>query len=412
MERIFSCPGMQLRLARRWLPRVLVVTASVLFVVPATAGPWYIDPYVDIGIGYNDNPFLATEDEISTGVSPDGQPYGTFGGHLELATESPSLRSALILEALARRYQDDEFLDSEYLLAAIELDKTGQTTDFGLQMGVSEDATLESELTDTGRFEVDVNRRNLYIRPSVTYRFSELWATDLTLGYEKVEFDDNGSDLTDFEQYGAVFRISRVLTQRTLATLDLDYLYYEPLSTPGEGEVIEDQSYRILLGAEHQLTERSRITWSVGPDYRDTLFTDIGRISDEDISYRAGYTFEDNPNLTSLEIYSLEEGSADGSLVRAQGLSFQFARRISSLTLLGLGVILEKRNPVRGDIEERDYFEFNPRMEWAVTRNLSTILNLYYREQDLSATSELPAQNSDQFNALLELRYTWDRKYF
>ncbi len=381
----------------------------------AQAAPWYLDTYVDAGIGYNDNPEFAESEEIDSGDAPDAQAYGTVGGRMELGTESATSRNALVLAAIARRYQDDETLDSEYLHAGFISGRSGQSTDFSLELGATEDSTLESELTDTGRFDENVARRELYLRPSFERRLSTRTTATLGFGYSKVEFDDNDDELIDYDEFTTDLGFSHQLTERTSGTLDIVWLEYQPedVTALTDTAVTRDRSLQLLLGAEHRLTQRSRLSWSLGPDFRETEFADErDPDSTDNFVYNVAYAFEDGPNTAGVEVYSTEVSSADGGLELVEGLRVRFARAVSPLTSIGLSVNLERSDPVRGELGVRDYLEVNPWVEWDMSRHLSMRFNLYLREQEFSETPFFPAESSDQNVALLELRYTWDRRQF
>lgn len=377
----------------------------------AMSDPWYVEPSMVVGAGYNDNPEFALDDAAADAA--EGQEFLTLGAAVVLGSSSPTGDVGIALEGQVRRYDDDS-LESESWQAQFQLEESGQTTGFQLDAGASEESTLESGFADFTELSADVNRQTLFFRPSLTHRLNERWAMEAGLGYSDVSFSSDlpDTDFTDYEETSASVGVDYQLSQRTTINLSLDHLRFQPQQTPEPGEISRDVSLQFLLGADHRLSERTTLSWSLGPDFRKTTIVGEEEVSNDGSVFQLGLSVEDQANAFSAEIYRREESAATGSLLEVEGLTLSFSRRFSPLTTVSVSATAEHADPNLEGLPQQDRVEFTASLARELSRNFTLGLDLFHRELEIDPTVDSPAGSGNQSGILLELNYRWNRRTF
>jgi len=388
----------------------------------------FVDTALTAGLGYDDNPRLETEDELaepetgSDAISPSAvdQTFGLVGFGITLGSDTPNSQRAAVLDASLRRYDDDS-LDSESYSLVFNGNKEGLRRDYRVETGAVQDSTLETELSDTGRLDTNLDRRTLFLRPGMSLRVSETWDLDLDAGYSQVRFSENTDDLVEYDEFTAGVDLGYQLTQRFTLTAGIDLILFRPIGEIALGEIEEDDSLRFLLGVEYRLSERSLLGFSVGPAFQESLVaggidatgeqTAPRKISNDGLTYELAYTYEGLRSGASIGISQAQESSALGGLSEARSVTVATSYNWNERSTARLAMRYTERDAVFADDGDREYFEINPSLDWEATQNLTYSLNYYYRRDREAAAAGVAARSADSNSIVLELRYEFGRKF-
>ena len=129
----------------------LCSASAVLCARQASAADWQVAPSMFVGTSYADNPRMLTDQGTATSGA-----IGEFKASLQRRTE----RSELTLRPrfTAARYSDDESLDSDDQFVNAAYRWIGERSEWNMDLGLTRDTTLTSELGSTGL--VESNRRH------------------------------------------------------------------------------------------------------------------------------------------------------------------------------------------------------------------------------------------------------------
>ena len=410
--------------------RLITVALSLLFISSASARPWYIEPQLELSAGYDDNPGLETvsisdsETDSSIDTSSlisDGGPLAYIGGEIRLGSETESDLIAFDFAALARRYNNAPELDSEYLLASALYQKTSLRHDYGFEVGATKDSTLETELLDTGRFNQDVDRQEIFIRPTLTSRFSQLWMGDFELGYSDISYDErtnsDGSSLfVDYEDVSGSAQIDRILSDRLQVFGLAEFLLYRPTEVVGLIGVERDDFAGIQLGFEYDINELLLFTISAGRGYTKTDLAEVEEtIKHNSPIYNASMEYAGERTGFAFDYSRTFESSGGGSLTLTETFSFSLSRPETFGGLLSFPISYIVRDPERAEsvgieAETRDYFELAPRISWDLTQQLTISAEIRYRDQELGTTSSDLTSHVTSTAAILGLNYDFGQK--
>lgn len=368
----------------------LCAAGAALCAQQASAAEWQVAPAASVGSSYADNPRLLSEG----GTSSSGA-IGELNASLRRLTE----RSALTLRPRLRssRYSDDEKLGSDDQFVNAGYRWLGVRSDWNMELGLTRDTTLTSELGSTGL--VQSNRRHEAASFSVAPRV--MFTERVSGGVQMFVVDNRYIDaaftgLVDY-RYTMLSLFSTVLLSDTGSAFSVTAQGGE-LSTDGfRGSDTRDGTLR--LGWSFQPWQLWTAALSAGPS---TVETDAGSDS--------GFVF-DGELKRHGERWSLtanagrsQSPTGRGVLTRRDEVKLTFNRSITERLSTNLGTrwvrsedLLSQRG--RNDKYQVDYGSVDIGASWRVSRDWSLSLQLSANTQD----NELAAERADGHRASLSM---------
>ncbi len=237
--------------------RIGTVLIALAIVVPAarvSADEWSIEPTLQLGSQFNDNPRLLQ--------SPDKDAYAAVvDASAQLAWRSQAAELAARPAVHVAQYSSYDQLnstDGSLVLAYTQATEYGQ---FGVNAHVSLDHTLSSELETTGIVEANRRRLNYRIAMTTQKRLSER----LTMGSEiAFEASDFAADplrlLVDYRYASLSAYAEQVLDERTRMTMTAS-----AGGVRGAQIVTESNDYTLRIGLSRNWDERWTSSLSIGP---------------------------------------------------------------------------------------------------------------------------------------------------
>ena len=393
----------------------------------AVARPWFIEPVVLFSAGYEDNPFLiADEEEIAIDGDSEiedtgSQSFGEIGGRIRLGTELESDLIAFDAAAFARRY-DDSILDTERFFASFLYNNLGLVHDWGFETGYVERTSISSFIADPtgtigfdefGRFRGDRDIQEIYIRPSLTSRFSTNLLGEGTFRYRDVTFDEPIDTTTDYEDFQLNYQLRQTVSERTSVSGLVNVLLYrptEPVTTLGE--IDEEDVTDVQIGFDYIAAENLTLFLSAGAGYRETTLLGlegVSRFTDTIPTYNASVNYTGLRNTFSFIYNRGFESIGGGGLSERERFSFVYSRAETLGGELGLDAYLLKRDSTPLE-PERDLFYISPRILWDINANLSLSFRIQYRQDEIFDDADNSINDADSTAYLIGVTYDWGRR--
>lgn len=368
----------------------LCAAGAALCSQQTAAAEWRVEPSAYLGTSYADNPRLRADGGTSTAGT-----VGEAQARLKRLTE----RSELTLHPrlVSSRYSDDETLDSDDRFLSASYRWLGVRSKWNMELGLTQDTTLTSELGSTGL--VESNRRHeaatFSIAPEVmfTERVSggvQMYVLDSR--YHEAEL----TGLVDY-RYSALSLFSTVVTTDAGSAVTIT-AQGGKLTTEGFlGAETRDASMR--LGWNFQPWLLWTVSLSAGPSLVEKdAGSDTGFVLDGEIQ-RQG----DRWSLTASAGRS-QSPTGRGVLTRRDEAKVSFNRSITERLGASIGaryVSSEDLLPLPGRVTtyQADYAQLNIAAHWRLARDWSLSLQLSGNTQDY----DLATERADGYRASLNV---------
>ncbi|MDY6947467.1 MAG: hypothetical protein SXG53_17290 [Pseudomonadota bacterium] len=356
----------------------------------AAAAEWQVVPSAYAGTSYADNPRLLVDGGSSTSGT-----VGELKAGLKRLTERSEL--SLLPRLVSSRYSDDATLDSDNQYVTAGYRWLGERSDWNMELGLTRDTTLTSELGSTGL--VQSNRRheaaNLMVSPKVMF-------TERVSGGVQMYLVDNRyvdaafTGLVDY-RYTALSVYSTVMLTDAGSALTVTAQGGE-LSTDGiRGSETRDATLK--LGWSFQPWLLWTTSLSAGPSMVETeAGSDSGFVIDSEIK-RLGERWSLTANLGRSQA-----PTGRGVLTRRDEMKLTFRRSLTERLSADIGahwVRSEDLLPVPGSSQtyEIDYARLNIGANWRVSRDCSLSLQLAGNTQNY----ELAVERANGYRASLSI---------
>lgn len=297
----------------------------------ATAARWQLAPAANLQIGYDDNP-----QSQSTGA--EGSFLTTLNASLRALRSTEASVLGLGVGVTHNRYLDAADLDNTGGYANLDLGYRLERHRFGLGLGFMTQSTLYAQGPESRLSQVNRRQQTLTLSPSWGFQMSERNSLDLAINLQDITFDDDGSDFgpeggrlastRDYRTGRVDLGVNHRLTERLSLTGTLGYDRYESRDITNEYD-----SYRLLAGANYQLSEVSYIAAQAGVRYTEQTVEDpfTGRTLTEDssgpsfsLSYARSFERGGGFNLVALrELTPTGEGDVTDTTGLTANLSLQ-----------------------------------------------------------------------------------------
>ena len=245
--RSFNIPSLSLTL-------MLALSQSV------QAAQWSVEPKVSLTSGYNDNIRLTTADHgsvwettltpaVKFGVSKETQ--GLFGN---ASVSIHRFYGGSGTDSSSRLNREDYHLniDSYHRI---------ERNNFGVQLNITQDSTLQTELDQTGQVITDrATRRSFALGPNWTRTLDEM--TQLNLGYRvnRVNYSNEigANNLIGYDNNSASASLVRNLTPLTQGTISGSISRYKPETG------LNSDTYALQAGITRKHSETLSTSWLAG----------------------------------------------------------------------------------------------------------------------------------------------------
>ena len=248
----------------------IVYTPSLLLVLlvglslPVFAAQWSVEPRISARSGYNDNVRLTTADHDSVWEA-DVTPAVKFG----VSTENQGLFGNA--DVSIRRFyggsgaNSSNLLDREDYHFKVNSYQRTERNNFGANIDITQDSTLETELDQTGQVISDrATRLSTVLNPSWTRLIDEKTRLELEYRFNRVEYSDEvgQNNLVNYDYNTVSASLVRSFTERTQGTLSTSASRYKPETG------LNSDTYAIQAGLTRQHSETLSTSWLAG--WRET----------------------------------------------------------------------------------------------------------------------------------------------
>ncbi|MFQ5644761.1 MAG: hypothetical protein ACE5FQ_13845 [Thiogranum sp.] len=399
----------------RAMIRKLVILIPLLNAGVIHSAEWKIDPAIQFEAGYNDNVRLSIDDKVSS-TQASLSPSAVF------SVETPRSRLDGNLRFDFRRYEESSNLDENNVRFNVNSFRRMERSQIGLNMGITKDTTLDSQLEDTGLVLGRVKRVRLNGGPNWAYNIDERTQASLSYNYSDVQYKNaGGTGLVDFRIHSAQTSLQRILNERITASTTLSY------SQTDNDNDAESKNINLQGGASYRFSETLSASLFVGMRRTKTDFsqnslipifsgdTVIGFIPlTQDVSNSSsGYTFSSSIDKsflrgkTGITASQNISNSTNGAPVQVTRLGWDNQYRFTETLTTSLSAEYyssETENSVNTNLN-RDYYVIRPGVAWKFRKFWRISGHYRYRKQTFNNTGDAATQNV----AYLTLTYDWPR---
>jgi hypothetical protein len=408
-----------------WLMRITYIPRLSLILLLALshsvqAAEWSVEPRISARSGYNDNIRLTTASHDSVWEA-DVTPAVKFG----VSRENQGLFGNA--DVSIRRfyggsgYNSSSLLDREDYHFKVNSYQQTERNNFGANIEVTRDSTLDSELIQTGQVIPNrATRMSTILNPSWTRTINEQTRLDLDYQFNRVEYSDEvgQSNLVNYDYNSVSASLLHQFTPLTQGTLSTSFSRYLPETN------LNSDTYSIQAGLTRNHTETLSTSWLAGwrETKSDTLVPTlecflIGTYPNCPIGIiQTGTTKDEVKNNGSVYAASitktLERGSLGASLTRmatpsGQGelldttrLALTGEHRFTELLRANLTAEYYKRDTIvnasgtgNPETNNRNYFRIRPSITWQWQRQW-LLTGEYQYAQDENTNGDTATQNA------------------
>ena len=401
----------------------LLLTMLLASSLPGQAAQWSVEPTVSLRSGYNDNIRLTTADHDSVwettltpavkfGVSKETQ--GLFGNasasiHRFYGGSGENSSSRLNRE--------------DYHLNVDSYQRT-ERNEFGANLNIIQDSTLQTELDQTGQVISDrATRLSMALGPSWTRSLDE--KTQLNLGYQfnRVDYSNEigANNLINYDYNTASASLTRSFTPLTQGTISTSFNRYEPETG------LNSDTYAIQAGLARQHSETLSTSWLAGwrQTKSDTLNptgfcvgakpgagfpkctggfpvqtgTDTDEVNNTGATYTASMTKTLERGSLGASLTRIATPSGDGQLLDTTRLGLTGEHRFSETLRSNLTGSYYKRSTIvnasggKPDSEDRNFFRIGASITWQWQREWLLSGEYSYAESD-NTNGDTATQNA------------------
>jgi hypothetical protein len=385
------------------------------------AAEWSVEPSVSLRGEYNDNILLIT--------GPHSSVWGvTFSPEVKFSRKSETLETTGGLKLNFNRYTGDEAegLDSEDVFLTFLSSYRAERNILGLNVNVTRDSTLQSELSETGIVQARRQRNQLIINPSWSRTLTETSLIKLEYINRGVDYDDTtGTSLIDYRDQAAAVTLQYELSARTILNLSA---YYDEFETDPAN--FKATTYGIQGGVKHRFSETlqgelslgtrkteseiaSQALVCTGPILFGLCFGQVTTVRSAREESSSGYTL--NAILEKRLETAVVSGRLSreinptgvGSLVETDALSASWTNDLSPTLKASVAASAYKARYTEADLSGSDsqYYTVEPRLSWRVTERWTLDGGYSYSRVKYDAVSETATANI--VYALLS--YSWPK---
>jgi hypothetical protein len=353
----------------------LAMAAAVCLSSGLHAAEWQIDPYAKATTQFDDN-IRSTSDN----------PEDSFVGILELgamfSNESEIVKTTLSPRIRSSSYSSDSDLNNNAQLLDFSTRSVGERSTPSLDINLSRDSSLTSELEGAaGNVSVNKRRTRWSVMPAWSYKLTGQDALDISLQVESTSFDDvDAESLFDYD-----YQIAALAYVRSLSEIkDFTARLYQKQYAADEIES-ESDTMGIELGLSNKFTERTVGSLFLGGQATDSEI-DQKKESNSGFTVRAVIDHETEVNKASVSLSRAVEPTSMGDVRNEDALRASWVSRVNVKLEWGLDALLQQNERVSeaGDFADQNFYFVEPKLMWNLTQEwkLTGIYRVSLREFD------------------------------
>jgi|GEM_PF-628995 len=372
------------------LPIVLAGAATL-----SSAGNWVADYSLDADIAYDDNFFMADEEQDTWvySVKPE----------VSMIYVSPVAKSQLDARLAFKRYSDFDQFDSEDPAFDWKNSYKTQRSNWSFNTGYSENSQRDAAEQDVGIFDSNTIVKTIYIDPGVDIELTEKDELGISLHYNRRDYDANDFSDNDTQTIGLNWRhhLNEVLTTTAMVSAS-NYSADRVAISANETDYIQT-----TVGFIYQYSEAMTIDGSAG--YFET---------DAEARFLAGPILlisetESNGTLLNLGLhydtendtfsFNLSRGlypSSQGEVEERDSVGVGYEHQFSGRSSTGISIAWYDTGALS---EERESVTVSPFYSYRLTEKLQLKTTYIFRRFDRQTT--LNEVDSNRVN--LGLRYSF-----
>ena len=392
--------------------------------LPVLAAEWSVEPRISARSGYNDNVRLTTADHDSVWEA-DVTPAVKFG----VSTENQGLFGNA--DVSIRRFyggsgaNSSSLLDREDYHIKVNSYQHTERNNFGADIDITQDSTLDTELTQTGQvIENRATRLSTVLNPSWTRLIDEKTRLQLEYRFNRVEYSDEvgQNNLVNYDYNTVSASLIRSFTERTQGTLSTSASRYKPETG------LNSDTYALQAGLTRQHSETLSTSWLAGwrETKSDTLSptgfcvgadsgagfpkctggfpvqtgTDTDETNNTGATYAASITKTLERGSLGASLTRIATPSGEGELLDTTRLALTGEHRFTELLRSNLTVEYYNRDTIVNasgtgstDTNTRNFFRIRPSITWQWQRELLLAGEYQYSESE-DTNGDTATQNS------------------
>ena len=392
--------------------------------LPVLAAEWSVEPRISARSGYNDNVRLTTADHDSVWEA-DVTPAVKFG----VSTENQGLFGNA--DVSIRRFyggsgaNSSSLLDREDYHFKVNSYQRTERNNFGADIDITQDSTLDTELTQTGQvIENRATRLSTVLNPSWTRLIDEKTRLQLEYRFNRVEYSDEvgQNNLVNYDYNTVSASLIRNFTERTQGTLSTSASRYKPETG------LNSDTYALQVGLTRQHSETLSTSWLAGrrQTKSDTLSptgfcvgadpgagfpkctggfpvqtgTDTDETNNSGATYAASITKTLETGSLGASVTRIATPSGEGELLDTTRLALTGEHRFTELLRSNLTVEYYEQDTIvnasgtgNTDTNTRNYFRIRPSISWQWQREWLLSGTYQYAENE-QTNGDTATQNS------------------
>ena len=392
--------------------------------LPVFAAEWSVEPRISARSGYNDNVRLTTAEHDSVWEA-DVTPAVKFG----VSTENQGLFGNA--DVSIRRFyggsgaNSSSLLDREDYHFKVNSYQRTERNNFGADIDITQDSTLDTELTQTGQvIENRATRLSTVLNPSWTRLIDEKTRLQLEYRFNRVEYSDEvgQNNLVNYNYNTVSASLIRSFTERTQGTLSTSASRYKPETG------LNSDTYALQAGLTRQHSETLSTSWLAGwrETKSDTLIptgfcvgadpgagfpkctggfpvqtgTDTDETNNTGATYAASITKTLERGSLGASLTRIATPSGEGELLDTTRLALTGEHRFTELLRSNLTVEYYNRDTIVNasgtgstDTNTRNFFRIRPSITWQWQREWLLAGEYQYSESE-DTNGDTATQNS------------------
>jgi len=362
-----------------WTVGILLV-----FFQEAAATEWSLEPSMSLKGQYEDNPTFIAEHHPAAGVTL--SPALKF----EAQTEPLDLQGSFLLNVV--RYPTEQDLnrtDQYYTLSGLY---TRERNSWGLQGSYTQDQTLSTELSQTGKV-LTWSRRDYYaVDPKWIHALTETITLQADYTFSAAHYFE--PTLINYQNQQGTIQAQYKFSERDQSTLSSYYTSYRALTV-----VSRSFEYGARIGLTHHFSETFEADANVGTrNTTSKIETALYEFHDRERGWVGDLKMEKDLETLLLRGGFTRETEPSGSgYVILVNHPYFFVRKNMTTTLsasLILDLYLDHPVLTGGKIPDSRYVRVEQRWDWQWTERWSLGASYIYQEQKEYNTSIKPFSNT------------------
>jgi hypothetical protein len=374
--------------------------AFLLALPPVTqAAQWSVEPTVSLRSGYNDNIRLTTAGHDSV-WEEDVTPAVKFG----VSKENQGLFGNA--DASIRRFyggsgdNSSDLLDREDYHFKVNSYHNTERNNFGANINITRDSTLDSELTETGQIIPNrATRMSTVLNPSWARLLNEKTRLEFNYQFNRVKYSDEvgQSNLVNYDFNTISTSLLRQFTPLTQGAVALSFNRYLPETN------LNSDTYALQVGLDRKHSETLSTSWLAG--WRETRSDTLNPTGFCTFA-NPGTSFPQCTGGIPVQTGTDKDESSNSGAVYAASITKTLERG-------SLGASLSRSATPSGDGQLLDTTRLTLTGEHRFTETLRSDLMVEYYKRDtiVNAAGEPATDNRNFFRVRPRVTWQWQREW-